>query len=78
MSPFPFTSYYLKGIGITCKTSDTCGLELATPPKKKHRFVGFTREGCSRGGGNWGTLRIPKEDWEALGNMREDWGNHPL
>lgn len=20
--------------------------------------------GCSRGRGNWGTLRIPKEDWE--------------
>ena len=26
-------------------------------------IVGF-RGGCSRGGGNWGTLRIPREDWE--------------
>ncbi len=28
--------------------------------------------GCSRGGGNWGTLRIPREDWGTLGNIRED------
>ena len=27
--------------------------------------------GCSRGGGNWGTLRIPREDWGTLGNIRE-------
>ena len=27
--------------------------------------------GCSRGGGNWGTLRIPGEDWGTLGNIRE-------
>ena len=38
--------------------------------------VGFLRGGCSRGGGNWGTLRIPREDWGTLGNIREDWGNH--
>ena len=25
---------------------------------------------CSSGGGNWGTLRIPREDWGALGKMR--------
>ena len=24
------------------------------------------------GGGNWGTLRIPREDWGTLGNIRED------
>ena len=35
-------------------------------------FVGFLRGGCSRGGGNWGTLRIPREDWGTLGNIRED------
>ena len=29
------------------------------------------RGGCSRGG-NWGTLRIPREDWGTLGNIRED------
>ena len=34
--------------------------------------VGFLRGGCSRGGGNWGTLRIPREDWGTLGNIRED------
>ena len=28
--------------------------------------------GCSRGGGNWGTLRIPREDWGTLRNIRED------
>ncbi len=28
--------------------------------------------GCSRGRGNWGTLRIPREDWGTLGNIRED------
>ena len=27
-----------------------------------------------KGGGNWGTLRIPREDWGTLGkmNLRED------
>ena len=34
--------------------------------------VGFLRGGCSRGGGNWGTLRIPKKDWGTLGNIGED------
>ena len=24
----------------------------------------------------WGTLRIPRKDWWALGNIREDYGNH--
>ena len=28
--------------------------------------------GCSTGGGNWGTLRIPREDWGTLQNIRED------
>ena len=23
------------------------------------------------GGGNWGTLRIPRQDWGILGNLRE-------
>ena len=35
-------------------------------------FVGFLRGGCSRGGGNWGTLRIPQKDWGTLGNIGED------
>ena len=26
--------------------------------------------GCSRGRGNWGTLRIPSEDWGTLGKMK--------
>ena len=34
-------------------------------------LTGFLRGGCSRGGGNWGTLRIPREDWGTLGNIRE-------
>ena len=28
--------------------------------------------GCSRGGGNWGTLRIPREDWGTLGLLFQD------
>ena len=31
--------------------------------------VGFLRGGCSRGEGDWGTLRIPREDWGTLGNI---------
>ena len=34
--------------------------------------VGFLRGRCSRGGGNLGTLRIPREDWGTLQNIRED------
>ena len=34
--------------------------------------IGFLRGGCSRGGGNWGSLRIPREDWGSSGNVRED------
>ena len=34
-------------------------------------IIGFLRGGCSRGGGNWGTLRIAREDWGTLGNIRE-------
>ena len=35
-------------------------------------FIGFLTGGCPRGGGNWGTLKIPREDWgEILGNLRE-------
>ena len=28
--------------------------------------------GGVQGGGNWGTLRIPREDWGTLGDIRED------
>ena len=38
-------------------------------PQKNYRVL---KGGCSRGGGNWGTLRIPREDWGTLGNIRED------
>ena len=36
--------------------------------RKEHhdpKIIGFLRGGvgCPRGGGNWGTLRIPREDW---------------
>ena len=31
----------------------------------------FPSGGCTRGGGNWGTLRIPREDWGTLGNTRK-------
>ena len=35
-------------------------------------FVGFLRGGCSRGGGKWGTQKIPRQDWGSLGEFRED------
>ena len=34
-------------------------------------FVGSLRGGVFKGGGNWGTLRIPREDWGTLGKIRE-------
>ena len=34
------------------------------------RVLKALRGGCSRGGGIWGTLRIPREDWGILGNIR--------
>ena len=37
-----------------------------------HNFLGFLGGGRSRGGGNWGTHRIPREDWGTLGNIRND------
>ena len=46
-------------------------------PKTYHPIVGFLRGGCSRGGGNWGTLRIPTKDWGTLGNVRGIWNHHP-
>ena len=43
------------------------------------RFIGFLRGGgCPRGGGNWGSLRIPREDWGTLGNIREGESPTPL
>ena len=35
-------------------------------------IIGFFRGGCPRGGGNWGTVRIPREDWGkgTLGKIR--------
>ena len=37
------------------------------PKQEKHVLVGFLRGGGVQGeGGNWGTLRIPTEDWAPL------------
>ena len=36
----------------------------------KTSFVGFLGGGCSRGGGNWGTLRIP---FGKIGDLGEHW-----
>ena len=33
-------------------------------------FQGAGVTGFLRGGGNWGTLRIPREDWGTLGKIR--------
>ena len=34
--------------------------------------IGRVLKGGGVQGGNWGTLRIPREDWGSLGNVRED------
>ena len=42
--------------------------------KKSHGVFFFCRVpkgGVFKGGGKWGTLRIPREDWATLGNIRE-------
>ena len=44
--------------------------------QKTNVYCRVLKGGCSRGGGNWGTLRIPREDWGTLENIREDYGNH--
>ena len=33
--------------------------------------------GFLRGGGNWGTLKIPREDWGTLGNIKGRLGESP-
>ena len=38
------------------------------PCSKYYRVL---KGGCPREGGNWGTLRIPSEDWGTLGNIRD-------
>ena len=37
-------------------------------PSEDYRIL---KGGGPRGGGNWGTLRIPREDWGTLENIRE-------
>ena len=37
-------------------------------PKRSYRVL---KGGVFKGRGNWGTLRIPREDWGTLGNIRE-------
>ena len=44
---------------------------VGDPELNPRLFVmGFLKEGCPRGGGNWGTLRILREDWGTLGKIR--------
>ena len=40
-------------------------------------FIGFLKGGCPRGGVTGEPLRIPREDWGTLGNIREDQGKSP-
>ena len=50
-------------------------LDKSDPLDKKHvqsRSYRVLKRGCPRGEGSWGTLRIPREDWGTLGNIRED------
>ena len=56
----------------TIKLQNRCQAGCCVRNPLNLKFVGFLRRGCSRGGGNWGTLRIPREDWGTLGNIRED------
>jgi len=37
-----------------------------------YQCIGRVLKGGVFKGGNWGTLRIPREDWGSLGNVRED------
>ena len=36
-----------------------------------HEDCRVLKGGVFKGRGNWGTLRIPREDWGTLGNIRE-------
>ena len=48
----------------------TLGIFFST--SQQPQVIGFLRGGgCPRKGSNWGTLRIPREDWGTLGNIRE-------
>ena len=48
-------------------------LDKSDPLDKKNvqtRSYRVLKRGCPRGEGNWGTLRIPREDWGTLGKIR--------
>ena len=60
--PQPSCGHALTGFGEQNSSSLTCLGQI---------IIGFLRGECPRGGGNWGTLRIPREDWGTLGNIRE-------
>ena len=47
-------------------------ISLDPPQKMSNSMNRVLKGGGPRGGGNWGTLRIPREDWGTLGNIRED------
>ena len=47
--------------------SPTCGVAKAVNSCKGAAQLGLV---CPRGGGNWGTLRISRENWGTLGNIR--------
>ena len=40
--------------------------------KPLQAHVKLLKGGVFKGGGSWGTLRIPREDWGTLGNIRND------
>ena len=52
--------------------------ETCLPQKTAAFFIGFLRGGGVQGGGNLGTLRIPRENWGTLGKIREITTNPPL
>ena len=54
--------------------SKMCAPVWSEKPRRPWVLIGVLKGGgCSKGAGNWGTLRILRED---MGNLREDEGNH--
>ena len=51
--------------------SVSCFVFDAQPMRNKlSLFYRVLKWECPRGGTNWGTLRIPREDWGTLGKIR--------
>ena len=52
-------------------TSNLLKTRLTGPETRNIPYCRVPKGGVFKGGGNWGTLRIPREDWGTLGKIRE-------